>query len=157
MDNVELGSVMALSVKAGKEKAPKLKVYTASVPASFATPSIYFPQPSVSGRTASLTSFVNTYTWNVKIFHFDKLDAFNLAEHIKRYFDKKRLIIPVLGEDGEESGYYMRLSKVDIRDGDEYSKVIVFAWDSYDRYEQPDKPLLSEENPLQINGGLKNG
>ncbi|ENL8761316.1 hypothetical protein AB6J05_001071 [Listeria monocytogenes] len=155
--NVELGSIMAFCVKSLKDIASNIKIYEKSVPTNFVSPSLYFPQPSISGVGASLSSFKNICIWNIKVFDSDKAKAFKIAEVVRNAFYSKRLIIPVLKPDGEESGFFIRLKSVDIRDGDEFSKSIILNWDSYERYHTEAKMVISDENALQINGGLKNG
>lgn len=156
--NVEMGSIMAFCVKSLKDIASNIKIYEKSVPANFVSPSLYFPQPSVSGASASLSSFKNICVWNIKVFDSDKAKAFQLAEAIRRAFYSRKLIIPVVkAEDGAESGFLIRLKSVDIRDGDEFSKSLVINWNSYERYQTETKAVLNDDNPLQINGGMKNG
>ncbi|HFL0606055.1 TPA: hypothetical protein ACGX6L_002134 [Listeria monocytogenes] len=155
--NVEMGSIMAFCVKSLKDIASNIKIYEKSVPANFVSPSLYFPQPSISGASASLSSFKNVCVWNIKVFDTDKAKSFQIAEALRSAFYSKRLIIPVLKPDGIESGFFIRLKSVDIRDGDEFSKSIILSWDSYDRYHTEAKAIISDDNALQINGGLKNG
>ncbi|WP_200373068.1 M14 family metallopeptidase [Listeria ivanovii] len=155
--NVEMGSIMAFCVKSLKDIASNIKIYEKSVPVNFISPSLYFPQPTVSGASASLSSFRNVCVWNIKVFDTDKAKAFQIAEAIRNAFYSRRLIIPILKPDGIESGFFIRLKSVDIRDNDEFSKSLVINWNSYERYQTETKAVLNDDNPLQINGGMKNG
>ncbi|MCM64882.1 hypothetical protein CKA04_15470 [Listeria monocytogenes] len=155
--NIEMGSIMAFCVKSLEGIVSNIKIYENSVPASFVSPCLYFPQPVVSGVSASLSSFKNVCIWNIKAFDVDKAKAFQIAEVVRDAFYSKRLIVPLLEPDGKESGFFIRLKSVDIRDGDEFSKIILLNWDSYERYHTEAKAVISYDNALQINGGLKNG
>ncbi|MGM3042116.1 phage portal protein, partial [Bacillus cereus group sp. BC46] len=78
------------------------------------------------------------YVLNVKLFHENAQKAHNEAERIADTLRSRRGIIPLIQESGEDTGDFIRLSRIETRVSDDYA-TIVLNWTSrywYEREEQ---------------------
>ncbi|PKJ57775.1 MULTISPECIES: phage tail terminator family protein [Bacillus] len=131
--NQEVGSIMGYLYK-----LYPVQVYEEEIPQDFAVPSLYFPPASTVDGTDTVSTFQKAYVLNVKLFHENAQKAHNEAERIADTLRSNRGIIPLMQESGEDTGDFIRLSRIETRVSDGYA-TIVLNWTSrywYEREEQ---------------------
>jgi hypothetical protein len=112
-------------------------VYTREVPINFETPSMYFPAPFSFDGNDTTQTFLKTYNLSVKLFHKDSQQANNEAESIADRIRSSRSVIPIVDENGSETGDFIRFNKIETRIGDKGVANIILDWDSRYHYERP--------------------
>ncbi len=128
-----------------------VKVYTKEVPENFVVPSLYFPTPFTFDGNDTTSTFMKTYNLVVKLFHVDAQQANYEAERIADAVRKKRMIIPLIEQDGTPTGDYLRISRVETRIVDGTAHITV-NWDSRYHYEREVSTLLEH---FEFNNGVK--
>lgn len=84
---------------------------------------------------------MKTFNLTVKLFHKDGHQAVSAAERIADAVSSARSIIPLIDPNGVETGEYLRISKVEVRDSDDFATIIV-NWDSRYYYDREAWPAL---------------
>lgn len=145
--NPEVGSIMNFFYQMNK-----VKVYDEEVPVNFERPSMYFPPPMTFNGVDSNTTYLKTYSLNVKVFHNDSQKAYAAAEKIADAVDSRRNLIPLLNEIGEDTGDFLRIARIEVRVGEMGVATILIQWDSRYFYERETAPPLED---IDINSGVK--
>jgi len=126
-------------------------IYEEEVPEGFKVPSMYFPPAfSFDGNDTNQT-FMKTFNLSVKLFHKGSHAALDAAETIADAVRAKRMIIPMINQDGTPTGDYIRLTRIDTRKGDGFVSIII-TWSSryfYDRETWPSINGVTIENQLK--------
>lgn len=130
--NQEVGSIMSHFYSLFP-----VKIYTKEVPEKFEVPSLYFPEPFSFDGNDTTSTFMKTYNLVVKLFHTDTQLANSEAERVADTVRRKRMLIPLVEQDGTPTGEYLRISRIDTRIVDGTASITI-NWDSryhYDRKE----------------------
>ncbi|WP_408893506.1 phage portal protein [Paenibacillus taichungensis] len=127
--NNDVGSIMAACFR-----IHPVQVYTDRMPQDFVVPSLYFPQPIIVDAPSSVISHRLDCSLAVKVFAKTDEQAADEAEQIARTIRQFRMAIPIIDEDGRNTGKYMRLRKMDSRIIDEGVAQLTFAWTSRYQY-----------------------
>lgn len=90
----------------------QVSIYDKELPETINIPSMYFPQPNVLPLPYTKGSYQNTYTMNVQIIEKDTPTAMTVAEEIAQTIRENKYQIPLVNEDGTESGKYITFSTV---------------------------------------------
>ncbi|CAI6222321.1 putative protein YqbJ [Bacillus subtilis] len=134
--NQEVGSIMGYLYK-----LYPVQVYSQEIPQDFVVPSLYIPPASTVDGVDTVSTFQKSYVLNVKLFHKNAQKAHNEAERIADTLRSKRGLIPLIRESGENTGEFIRLSRIEIRISDDYAS-IVLNWTSRYWYEREQHPSL---------------
>lgn len=111
------------------------KIYTDEVPQNFVVPSMYFPPPFTFDGNDSISTFLKTFTLSVKLFHKDAHAANDEAERIADAVRAKRMLIPIINQNGMPIGEYIRADRIETRIGDGFASIII-TWTSRYFYER---------------------
>ncbi|MEG7381832.1 phage portal protein [Bacillus subtilis] len=144
--NQEVGSIMGYLYK-----LYPVQVYEKEIPQDFVVPSLYIPPASTVDGVDTVSTFQKSYVLNVKLFHKNTQEAHNEAERIADTLRSKRGLIPLMRESGEDTGDFIRLSRIETRISDDYAS-IVLNWTSRYWYEREQHPSL--EN-FEFTSGVK--
>ncbi|PSA91487.1 phage portal protein [Bacillus atrophaeus] len=144
--NSEVGSIMGYLYN-----LYPVQVYEEEIPQDFAVPSLYFPPASTADGPDTVSTFQKVYVLNVKLFHKNAQKAHTEAERIADVLRSKRGLIPLLEESGEDTGDFIRLSRIETRVTDDYAS-IVLNWTGRYWYEREEKPTL---NDFDFTSGVK--
>ncbi|MEK4388190.1 DUF6838 family protein [Bacillus sp. FSL M7-1004] len=134
--NQEVGSIMGYLYK-----LYPVQVYEKEIPQDFVVPSLYIPLASTVDGVDTVSTFQKSYVLNVKLFHKNAQEAHNEAERIADALRSKRGLIPLIRESGEDTGDFIRLSRIETRVSDNYAS-IVLNWTSRYWYEREQHPSL---------------
>ncbi|MCY9097438.1 phage portal protein [Bacillus inaquosorum] len=134
--NQEVGSIMGYLYK-----LYPVQVYEKEIPQDFVVPSLYIPPVSTVDGVDTVSTFQKSYVLNVKLFHKNAQEAHNEAERIADTLRSKRGLIPLIRESGEDTGDFIRLSRIETRISDDYAS-IVLNWTSRYWYEREQHPSL---------------
>ena len=99
------------------------------LPEQFQVPSIYFPDAEIISDRDTLSTFIFTYSLNAKIFATTNEGAFMIATNIQRELALSKWRVPILNQDGTETGEYITVKKPSEKKGDELVAIISIAWD----------------------------
>lgn len=113
----------------GKLENNDLKPIFHNMPEQFPVPSIYFPNPEILSDRDTLSSFIFTYSLNAKVFSTSNEDAFLIASNIQRELAMHKWRVPILNQDGSETGEYITVKKPSVKKGDDLVAIISIAWD----------------------------
>lgn len=117
-------------------------VYDKEVPKNFEVPSLYFPIPTIiTGNDTNMT-YEKTFSMSVKLFHLDPVIANEKAEMIADEISAKKNVVPIVEEDGELTGDFIRLTQLETRPGEEGFTVIVIGWDINYHYSRKEWPSI---------------
>ncbi|MDG0768191.1 phage tail terminator family protein [Bacillus halotolerans] len=134
--NQEVGSIMGCLYK-----LYPVQVYEKEIPQDFVVPSLYIPPASTVDGVDTVSTFQKSYVLNVKLFHENAQEAHNEAERIADTLRSKRGLIPLIRESGEDTGDFIRLTRIETRISDDYAS-IVLNWTSRYWYEREQHPSL---------------
>lgn len=134
--NQEVGSIMGYLYK-----LYPVQVYEKEIPQDFVVPSLYISPASTVDGVDTVSTFQKSYVLNVKLFHENVQEAHNEAERIADTLRSKRGLIPLIRESGEDTGDFIRLSRIETRISDDYAS-IVLNWTSRYWYEREQHPSL---------------
>ncbi|AOC90689.1 phage portal protein [Bacillus sp. L381] len=127
-------------------------VYENELPEQFQVPSLYIPPPFVFDENDTVSTFKKIYSLNVKLFHADSVQALDEADRIADAVRESRQMIPLLTESGEDTGDFIRISRIETRVGDKGEAVITIRWTSRYYYKKQTFPALRD---VDINSGVK--
>ena len=129
-----------------------VKIYTEEVPKDFVVPSLYFPVPTSFDDNDTNMTFAKAYSLSVKLFHQNSVVANIKADFIADDIRSRKNVIPVLDADGEPTGDFVRLSRIETRIGDKGVATIVLTWESRYHYKREEWPTLQN---IEFNSEVK--
>jgi hypothetical protein len=129
-----------------------VKVYEKEVPKDFKVPSLYFPAPITFDENDTNMTFIKVYSLSVKLFHEDSTIANEKAELIADAIRSNRNIIPLVDPEGEPTGDYIRMTRIETRIGDSGVATIVLQWESSYHYSRQEWPVA---NSIELNSEVK--
>lgn len=137
--NDEVGSIMNFFY----QMFP-VQIYDQEIPTQIKTPSLYFPPPSVSDGNDTVSTYIKTYSLNVKLFHKDSQQAHDEAEKVADAVRERRNMIPLVDTAGSDTGDYLRLNRIETRISDKGVAVLVVQWNSRYWYKRDENPSLQD-------------
>lgn len=129
-----------------------VQVYTDRMPQDFVVPSLYFPQPITADAPSSISSYRLDCSLAVKVFAKTDEQAVDAAEQIAQTIREFRMVIPIIDEDGRNTGKYMRLRKANTRIIDEGVAQLTFTWTSRYQYNRVEYEKMGS---LFLNQGIR--
>ncbi|APO43340.1 hypothetical protein BS614_04235 [Paenibacillus xylanexedens] len=145
--NSDVGAIMAACFR-----VHPVQVYTDRMPQDFVVPSLYFPQPITADAPSSISSYRVDRSLAVKVFAKTDEQAADAAEQIAQTIRQSRMVIPIIDEDGHNTGKYMRLRKMDSRIIDEGVAQLTFTWTSRYQYNRVEYEKMGS---LFLNQGIR--
>ncbi|MDN8592026.1 phage portal protein [Paenibacillus sp. 11B] len=145
--NSDVGSIMAACFR-----VHPVQVYTDRMPQDFVVPSLYFPQPIITDAPSSISSYRVDFSLAVKVFDRTDEQAGDAAERIAQIFRQTRMTIPVIDEDGQNTGQYMRLRRAETRLIDDDVAQLTLTWSSRYQYSRVDYEKMGS---LLLNQGIR--
>lgn len=137
--NDEVGSIMNFFYRVFP-----VQIYDREIPIQIKTPSLYFPPPSVVDGNDTVSTYMKTYSLNVKLFHKDSQQAHDEAEKIAEAVRERRSTIPLVDTEGTETGESLRINRIESRISDKGVAVLVVQWNSRYWYKRDEKPSLQD-------------
>ncbi|MBR1532715.1 MAG: hypothetical protein IJ643_11720 [Eubacterium sp.] len=135
-------SIAHFMYESGKKVAPELKRVFSELPEDMKLPAIYFPDPEVLSFPGTLSSDRLNYNWFVKVIAISTETAYEIAAQIQRDVCGQYSLIPILNQDGTETGNYIRLEKPQIKKIDRHTYQLAIGWNENLVYYDVDKSAL---------------
>lgn len=130
----EVASLIKFILDSAGNPAP----YYNEVKENFVVPSIYFPSPEINSDGETFNTYRLGYTWRVKLFHKTTEDAYAMALKALTAIRAARNLVPLIGEDGSETGELLRIEDPEIKKLDSGVYQLVISWDSRRPYNDPE-------------------
>ncbi|MEH3000475.1 MULTISPECIES: phage tail terminator family protein [Bacillus] len=121
-------------------------MYDRLLPERFQVPSVYVPPVTVISGPDTVSTFMKSYSLQVKVFHMDSEKAHDAAETIVDALLADRQMIQMMSEDGEVLDDYVRIKRVETRMIDQGVAAIVLTWDSSYWYNRDKQASLEDIN-----------
>lgn len=126
--------------------------YYENVKDGFALPALYFKIPDISPSKYILSSqYVNSNTAYIEVYHLSNDLAYTLANDIANAIFKNRCYIPLLNEDGTETGLFIRVTVNKVARIDDCVAQVQLTWDYRKNYND------NSRNPSNIKFNLSGG
>lgn len=150
----ELGQVLASAVRyiqdnSGICAAP----YFGEVPEDFIVPSMYFPIPRVGSRKATLSSYCCTLSMECWFMAMDEWEAYRHASGVQRCLLRDGCAIPMVGRDGEASGWSVRATDPEVRKIDGRTVRLSFGLSHYFSFQGEAAEKVGNVNALLASPG----
>uniref|UniRef100_A0AAU8AXG9 Uncharacterized protein n=1 Tax=Dulem virus 37 TaxID=3145755 RepID=A0AAU8AXG9_9CAUD len=136
----EIASIMAFATYHAGNPSP----YYYNVPESFKFPAIYFPQPEIDTGGETFRTYNMRYAWYVNLFDRTTEDAHEKAWNILTALKRNRNLVPLINEDGNETGEKLRLDDPSLKSIDEGVVQITLTWTSRRPYNDDSPPKMVE-------------
>lgn len=141
----ETASVMAFALRYADNPNP----YYYEVPQEFEYPAIYFPQPEISTRGETFHTYASEYVMYVNIMAETTEEAQERGLKVLSKLKQRRNLVPIIGNDGEETGENLRLKDPSLRKVDSGVVQLTLEWTSrrpYDEKEVSKMQVVSRIN-----------
>lgn len=108
-----------------------IETYFEVIPEQFYVPSIYFPIPMTSGSKSTLESYCTEITVECWFMAHENWDAHIAAARVRDAIMIDNCSIPVINQDGSESGKYMRIGVPETKKIDDGIVQLSFSMNVY--------------------------
>lgn len=131
-----MDSEVASVIRFVQDRMPAHTIYLGETPEDFAVPSVYFPQPEVTTKGSSASTYSMSIALSVKFFAFSEAEAMENAVTVVLELNRARGAIPEILESGDLSGKILRVYDPEIRPiADSPAAVqLTLRWKSYRPY-----------------------
>lgn len=129
-----MASIMTFALRS----AGTLHPYYYDVPDEFRFPAMFFPQPEIITRGETFRTYASEYAWHVNIMCETTEAAHEIALKVLTKLKRKRNLVPLINEDGEEIGKKLRLKDPSLKRVDTGAVQLVIEWTSRRPYDLPD-------------------
>lgn len=110
------------------------EIYTDDLPQGFNIPSIYLPPLNHFDSSDSTTTYLTSYSLFGKVFAETTREACDIADQIATSLKNARNLIPLVNSDGSPANGYIRIKRVEVRQGDVGVSLLNLSWDSRYKY-----------------------
>lgn len=128
----EIASIIKYVLDRAGNPAP----YYYEVPQHFLSPAVYFPTPEVTTCGETFSTYGMDYAWYIKIFHKSSHQAYSLGMRVLQAIKGNRNLIPLISENGEETGGGVRLNDPKLKTLDNGVAQLTLEWRSRRPYEK---------------------
>lgn len=112
-------------------------VYIGDLPETTVIPSLYFPPPSIVDAPGTTATYQKQYTLTIKLIHQDNLQAYQAAEAIAEGIRSPRYLIPILTEDSQPTGEFLRIEHLEMEMTQTGTAQLTLKWRrSYDYHQE---------------------
>ncbi|MBP2635553.1 MAG: hypothetical protein H6Q72_1460 [Firmicutes bacterium] len=130
-----------------------VKIYFDRIPQNMIVPCMYFPEPVVVSSADTICAYLNVYQLFIKAFALKTQDAHRAAHTIAEAIRKSRGVIPVINQDGTQSGGFMQINMdIETKPLDEGVAQLSLKWKSRYWYERETQTIMGS---LKTTGWLK--
>ena len=126
------------------EKSGGPSPYYMEVPQDFVVPAVYFPQPEISSFPHTLSGYAIEYAWYVKFFAADSPNAMKMAYDALSAVQEQRNAIPLVNEQGMETGGILRVKEPVARVVGEGVAQLYLRWESHWLYDAADVEKVTD-------------
>lgn len=137
-------SIARFMHKSGKKVAPTLRAVFSELPENMSVPAIYFPDPEVLPFPATLSSDRLNYSLFAKVIAMTTEAAYEIAAQIQRDVIGQQSLIPILNEDGTDTGNFIRMEKPQIKKIDRHTYQLNLGWNETVGLDSIDKTEVGE-------------
>lgn len=134
----EAASVMAFALRSAGNPNP----YYWDVPQDFEYPAMYFPQPEIETGGDTLGTYASEYAWYINVFAETTEEAYEIANRALTALKRAKNYVPLLNEDGTETGKKLRLKDPGIKRVDTGVAQLTIEWTSRRSYAENEPPKM---------------
>lgn len=134
----EVASIMSFALHSAGDPHP----YYWDVPEDFKRPAMYFPQPEITTGGDTLGTYASDYAWYINVFAKTTEEAHGIGLAVLTALKRARNCVPLLNEDGTESGKKLRLKDPGLKRGDAGVVQLTIEWTSRKSYAGVDPPKM---------------
>lgn len=127
----EIASIMAFALT----KAGNPKPFYWDVPERFEFPAMYFPQPEINTRGETFRTYAMEYVWYINVLCETTEDAHAKAWEVLSALKRARNLVPLIEQDGSESGSHLRLDDPSLKTVDSGVVQLGLSWTSRRPYD----------------------
>lgn len=131
---MELEQEIASIIAAAQRIAGDIGYYYWNLPESFRYPAMYFPQPEIGSGGDTLGTYALEYAWYINVFANTTEEAHEIARRVLTALKEARNYVPLLNEDGTESGKKLRLKDPGLKRVDTGVAQLTIEWTSRRSY-----------------------
>lgn len=126
------------------ERFSVAELHTGRLKQGFKEPCLYFPYPFSFDSPDTLSTFMVSYSMQVKLFHHSDEEANQKAEKIADDIRRQRNLIPLYSKVGNFAGAFVRINRVEVRETDNGVCGITLTWDSRYHYDREEFEKMGE-------------
>lgn len=145
---MELEQEIASIIGAAQRVAGDIGYYYWNLPESFRYPAMYFPQPEITTDGDTLGTYASDYAWYINVFAESTEQAHGIALAVLTALKRARNYVPLLNEDGTETGKKLRLKDPSLRGVDAGVVQLTIEWTSRRSYAGPEPPKVQMSHIL---------
>lgn len=142
----EVASVMSFALESAGHPHP----YYWNVPESFEYPAIYFPQPEITTGGDTFGTYASEYAWYINFFAETTEEAHEIALATLTALKRARNYVPLLNEDGTETGKKLRLKDPSLKRVDTGAVQLTIEWTSRRAYGGPEPSPKVKTTKIQL-------
>lgn len=117
--------------------------YYWDIPQEFLRPAMYFPQPEIDTGGDTLGTYASEYAWYINVFADTTEEAHGIARRVLTALKRAKNYVPLLNEDGTESGKKLRLKDPGLKRGDTGVAQLKIEWTSRRSYADDEPPKVN--------------
>ncbi len=134
----EVASIIAFALHSAGDPHP----YYWDVPEDFKYPAMYFPQPEITTGGDTLYTYASEYAWYINVMAETTEEAHAIALGVLTDLKRARNYVPLLNEDGTESGKKLRLKDPGLKRVDTGVVQLTIEWTSRRSYAEDNPPKM---------------
>ncbi len=136
----EVASIIKFTLDNAGNPAP----YYEEIKRNFVVPACYFPSPELDTDGETLQTYRVRYSWLIKFFHTTTAGAYEMAAAVLDALKRARNLVPIIGNDGIETGEFLRILDPSIKKIDSGVYHLNIEWDSRRPYDVPTEKYMQE-------------
>lgn len=138
----ETASVMAFALLHAGNPNP----YYYVVPEQFKFPAMYFPRTKITTRGETFRTYASEYAMDIHILAETNEEAYERGLKVLTKIKQRRNLVPIIGEDGEETGKNLRLNDPTLQEIDSGVVQLTIEWVSRRPYDAVE-PTMVQRTP----------
>lgn len=140
---MELEQEIASIIAAAQRIAGDIGYYYWNLPESFRYPAMYFPQPEITTGGDTLGTYASEYAWYINVFAETTEQAHRIGLAVLTALKRARNYVPLLNEDGTNTGKKLRLKDPALRCVDAGVVQLTIEWTSRRSYADDEPPKVN--------------
>lgn len=131
---MELEQEVASVIAAVQRTAGDISYHYWNIPQDFDCPAMYFPQPEIGSDGDTFGTYALEYAWYINVFADTTEEAHEIAFRVLTALKEARNYVPLLNEDGTETGKKLRLKDPGLKRVDTGVVQLTIEWTSRRSY-----------------------
>lgn len=131
MEQISAGIAKFVLEQCGEQVFP----YYNDLKQGFRVPAVFFPRVENDNEPSDLDSYSMGYSWFIKFFHTSTEMAYNLAKNVLNKLVGGRYYIPIVDEQGENTGKNIRIKRAEIKKVDDCVYQMWLVWSEIYEYD----------------------